>query len=123
MKSFFHACTLTTGHELHHSPHWIGGFIGNLSYAEVIMPWYWDEHITHHHKWVATDLDPASGKKGTNTYWTVYTGYFKIIANVWRREESRILKNYGSQSWFLTLTLNKMVFYALLIACYFFAIF
>ena len=123
IKSFFHACSLTTGHELHHTPHWIGGFIGNLSYAEVIMPWYWDEHLAHHHKWVATDIDPVSAPMGTNTYWTLYTAYFKVIANVWNREEMKIKKTYGTQSWLLTLTANKMVMYLTLIALFFASIY
>ena len=123
MKSFFHACSLTTGHELHHQPHWISGFIGNLSYVEVIMPWYWDEHTAHHHKWAATDLDPASAKFGSNSLWTIYKAYFRIVANVWSREEMRIEKTHRRQSWFLTLAYNKMTRCAILISVVFTAIY
>ena len=70
--------------------------------------------MINHHKWVATDMDPVSAPQGSNFYVRIFRAFFMVPVGVWKREETRILKTQGHQSWFLTLIYNKMIPYLII---------
>jgi hypothetical protein len=112
-KSFFCAVGQMGGHELYHRRELINKIVGSIPLTYCMMTYYWDEHLHSHHKDVATPLDPACSAKGCNTYASLCRSAYGVHVKTWKREESRILKSIGVQSWMYTLMYNKMIIYTI----------
>jgi alkane 1-monooxygenase len=82
------------GHELtHRKRNKFDMFVGNWLLALT-----WDcafaiEHVYGHHKYLATDEDPATAKRGQNPYAFILRATSMAHRNAWRIESKRLLKN------------------------------
>ena len=88
------AAATNVGHELtHRKRNKFDMFVGNWLLALT-----WDcsfaiEHVYGHHKYLATDEDPATAKRGQNPYAFILRATFIAHRNAWRIENKRLLKN------------------------------
>lgn len=84
------ACGINVGHELGHRPNKLEQFFAKI----LLLPsWYMHFFIEHnrgHHKNIATDLDPASARKGESIYAFWLRSVFKSYLSAWRLECQRL---------------------------------
>ena len=82
------------GHELtHRKRNKFDMFVGNWLLALT-----WDcsfaiEHVYGHHKYLATNEDPATAKRGQNPYAFILRATYMAHRNAWQIENKRLLKN------------------------------
>ena len=104
------AFALVAGHEFVHMRGWWSEF-GNIPLINSGMSEILDEHIHNHHKNVGTPADPATYELGSNYFLTVPGRVFLYNKGSFERFEHRIKEKHGFNSWMLTLTCNKYLFY------------
>lgn len=83
---------INVAHELGHRSNKLEQFMSKALLLSALYMHFFIEHNRGHHKYVATDLDPASARKGQNLYafWVRSTvlGYL----NAWKLERNRLEK-------------------------------
>lgn len=75
-------------HEVMHKPGRFYRVLATLHMVKLYYPHFTQQHLTVHHRWVATDRDPSSAKKGEN----VYSFVRRSVVGSWRgiyEEESK----------------------------------
>ena len=81
---------MNLGHELGHRHGWFNQLAANLFWLPNLYMHFGIEHNLWHHKYVATDADPASAPEGMSLYtfwWRSVTGN---IRTAWRVDKMRI---------------------------------
>lgn len=68
------------GHEIIHRGSRIDAALATLLLCSVGYPTFQIEHLAHHHKWAASEHDPASAPRGRSLYLHVPRA---IVLNVW----------------------------------------
>lgn len=84
------ACGINVGHELGHRQNKSEQTLAKIL---LIPSWYMHFFIEHnrgHHKNIATDLDPASAKKGENVYAFWLRSVYNSYLSAWRLERKRL---------------------------------
>ncbi|MFM7217490.1 MAG: alkane 1-monooxygenase, partial [Bacteroidota bacterium] len=81
---------IVVAHEMiHRKPfHW--QFLGKLLLFTAGNCYFFVEHLRVHHKWVATDRDPASARRGENVYAFFLRSTFGQLTGAWRLESERL---------------------------------
>ncbi|MFM9027556.1 MAG: alkane 1-monooxygenase, partial [Bacteroidota bacterium] len=89
---------IVIAHELIHrnSPVW--RFFGKVLLFTSGNIYFYVEHLRVHHKWVATDRDPASAKRGENVYGFFLRSSLGQISGSWKLEKERLSKA-GKSVW------------------------
>lgn len=84
------ACGINVGHELGHRQNKREQTMAKI----LLLPsWYMHFFIEHnrgHHKNIATDLDPASAKKGENVYAFWLRSVYNSYLSAWKLERQRL---------------------------------
>ena len=84
------ACGINVGHELGHRQNKTEQTLAKM----LLLPsWYMHFFIEHnrgHHKNIATDLDPASARKGENLYIFWLRSVVKSYISAWKLERKRL---------------------------------
>ena len=66
------ASGIIVAHELgHKKPHSVGWWIGRFNLLTVLYLHFTTEHNFTHHKYVSTDADPATARRGESLWWFV----------------------------------------------------
>jgi alkane 1-monooxygenase len=92
------ACGINVAHELGHRINRGEQFLSKLMLLPALYQHFFIEHNRGHHKNVATDLDPASARRGE----IVYTFWVRSIVNSWLDAwaiEADRLKRDGKPVW------------------------
>jgi len=79
-------------HELIHRKESIHKATGMLIFSRFFWAWFSMEHVSGHHKNIATPLDPATARKGDNVYSHVIRSATGGFMNTWVRELARVQK-------------------------------
>ena len=107
-------CGINVGHELGHRSRQFERVIAWSLLLPALYLHFYIEHNRGHHRWVATDRDPASARKNE---W-VYTFWFRSIIwswiNAWKLEAAR-LKKMDRNSLSLS---NQMIVFQFVQVCY-----
>jgi len=87
-------------HELGHRKNRFKQFLAKVSLMQILMMDFFIYHNNVHHKWVATEKDPASAKKGDNFYVFLFKDIFGSASAAWNVEARRLYrKGHSSFSW------------------------
>jgi len=78
------------GHELIHKKEKIHKFFGTFAFSKFLYSHFFMEHISGHHKKVATPEDPATPTKGDNLYYFVTRSVILGFHETWQRENERV---------------------------------
>ena len=105
---------INVAHELGHRKNKFDVFITRLLLLPCLYMHFTMEHNYGHHKNVATELDPASAKKGQNLYHFWITSVFGQYKNAWKIQ-MKLLKN--TRASFFSLE-NKLLFFLLYMGLY-----
>ncbi len=84
---------MNLGHELGHRQGWLNQLFANLFWLPNLYMHFGIEHNLWHHKYVATDDDPASAPEGMSLYrfwWVSVTGNIKTA---WKVEKMRLARS------------------------------
>lgn len=104
------------GHELIHRHTRVDDALARLLLCSVSYPSFQIEHIAHHHKWVATAMDPSSAKQGVSLYAHVPRAIVLNIVNAarvaYRRSQSLGWKNQFVRSMVYLLGLYAFILLA-----------
>ena len=92
--SFFTGLTSTAGHELVHRREFYQKILGSIPYCTFYYSHFCTEHVSGHHKDIATKHDAVSHEKGTSFYYAIVRGICATHLNTWNRECERIRKYY-----------------------------
>lgn len=98
---------VNVAHELGHRKNTFDVFITRLLLLPCLYMHFTMEHNCGHHKNVATELDPASAKKGQNLYHFWITSVFGQYKNAWKIQ-MKLLKNKRASFFSLE---NKLLFF------------
>ena len=98
---------VNVAHELGHRKNTFDVFITRLLLLPCLYMHFTMEHNYGHHKNVATELDPASAKKGQNLYHFWITSVFGQYKNAWKIQ-MKLLKNKRASFFSLE---NKLLFF------------
>lgn len=90
--SYFNGLNAIGGHELAHRRELVHKFFGNLPYMKFCYSHFIDEHITGHHKMVATLEDSETSRMGESVYYFYLRSFVQSHTNTWNRECARIRK-------------------------------
>lgn len=87
------ACGINVGHELGHRQNKTEQTLAKI----LLLPsWYMHFFIEHnrgHHKHIATDLDPASARKGEHLYAFWIRSVFNSYVSAWSLEQKRLKRS------------------------------
>jgi alkane 1-monooxygenase len=110
---------MNLGHELGHRQGFWNQLCANLFWLPNLYMHFGIEHNLWHHKYVATDMDPASAPEGMSLYQFWVTSVMGNMGTAWKVERLRIdrLKEARSKggdrrigpSWLRTDEVNKMI--------------
>jgi alkane 1-monooxygenase len=64
----FSGLDIIAGHELFHRREWFDKFVGSWTYTKWFYTHFIDEHLSGHHKLIATPEDPATARYNENVY-------------------------------------------------------
>lgn len=101
------ACGINVGHELGHRNNPTEQFLAKLLLLPSHYMHFFIEHNWGHHKNIATDLDPASARKGENLYSFWIRSIRDSYLDAWRIERKR-LKQLKKPFWSLQ---NQMLIF------------
>ena len=113
------AFNTTLGHELLHRKHIIHKICGTLSFSKMLYSHYFVQHVTSHHKMVATTEDSSTGLLGESVFAFHLRAIPQGISEVWEIEPKRLVKN-GKSPYSIE---NKLIWYNILHALYLGAIY
>lgn len=105
---------VNVAHELGHRKSKFEVLLTRLLLLPCMYMHFTIEHNHGHHKYVATDLDPATAKKGQSLYHFWVTSVSGQYKNAWRIQ-TRLLKKNGAR--FLSFK-NKMLFFVIFQSAY-----
>ena len=112
MTGLFCGLNAIGGHELIHKKEWYNKALGTWAYTKFFYSHFLDEHIKGHHKNIATDVDPATARKGEIVYTFVVRSAIGSHINVANMENDKVLKEHGKEASILTkVVYNKMTHY------------
>jgi alkane 1-monooxygenase len=112
---FFCGLNAIAGHELFHRKEWWNKAIGSWAYTKFGYTHIIDEHVTGHHKDIATPEDISSAKKGQSFYSFFVMSFVCHHVATWKRAVKAIKREYGEDvSFAIILYRNKMTHYFLL---------
>lgn len=94
---------MNLGHELGHRKGLVNQLCAHLFWLPNLYMHFGIEHNLWHHKYVATDLDPASAPEGMSLYRFWVTSVFGNIHTAWKVEQLRIERNPAGKGF------NKMI--------------
>lgn len=107
-------CGINVGHELGHRASKIENLIAQLLLTPAMYVHFFVEHNRGHHKHVATDLDPASARKGEGLYFFWLKSTFMGYLSAWSIEASRLgklKKNwFSSENMMIRLTILQITY-------------
>ena len=105
---------INVGHELGHRSTWYEQLMSKTHYLSALYMHFFIEHNRGHHKWVATDKDPASSKLNQ----TLFAFYWQSVAggflSAWKLENNR-LRQQGKSPLSLE---NEMIWYMVIQVLY-----
>ena len=104
---------VNVAHELGHRKSKFEVLLTRLLLLPCMYMHFTIEHNHGHHKYVATDLDPATAKKGQSLYHFWVTSVLGQYKNAWRIQ-TRLLKKNGAR--FLSFKNNMLLFVILQLA-------
>ena len=81
---------MNLGHELGHRQGFVNQLFANLFWLPNLYMHFGIEHNIWHHKYVATDDDPASAPEGMSLYQFWVTSVFGNLQTAWKVERMRI---------------------------------
>ncbi len=109
---------IVVAHELVHRKNQFLRSLGKLLLFSAGNIYFYVEHLRGHHKWVGTDKDPATAKRGESIYQFFIRSMFGQIKSAWHLEEDRLKKE--SKSFLNNVVLqNSIIQFVLLFAIYF----
>ena len=109
-----------TGHELTHRT-WdrVSMFFGRWLLAFSLDTSFAIEHVYGHHRYVATESDPATAPRGRNVYHHIVASTVKGNLSAWKIEAARLAKRgYGVFSWHNRFLRGHLMSVALVAAAY-----
>ena len=87
-------------HELGHRKNMFKQFMAKLSLMQILMMDFFIYHNHIHHRWVGTENDPGSAKRGENFYYFFAKDVIGNTIGAWRVEVKRLAnKNYPPITW------------------------
>ncbi|NUQ22984.1 MAG: alkane 1-monooxygenase [Saprospiraceae bacterium] len=89
---------INVGHELGHRTRRYEQLMAKILLLPALYMHFFIEHNRGHHKNVATDLDPASARKGQTVYAFWVRSVVKGYLNAWQLEHERLVKE-GLSPW------------------------
>lgn len=92
------ACGINVGHELGHRPTAAEQTLAKLLLLPALYMHFFIEHNRGHHKYVATDRDPASARQGQNLYSFWIRSFFGSYRSAWQLEADRLSRR-GISFW------------------------
>lgn len=98
---------VNVAHELGHRKSKLEVFLTRLLLLPCLYMHFTMEHNHGHHKYVATDLDPATAKKGQSLYHFWITSVFGQYKNAWRIQ-TKLLDKHGAH--FVSIKNNMLLF-------------
>lgn len=108
---------MNLGHELGHRQGWFNQLCAHLLWLPNLYMHFGIEHNLWHHKYVATDDDPASAPRGMSLYrfwWTSVTGN---LHTAWKVEKMRLSRGESG------VPFNRVLLYLLIECTYLLVIF
>jgi alkane 1-monooxygenase len=84
---------IVVSHELIHRKSSLWQFIGKYLLFTAGNCYFFVEHLRVHHKWVATDNDPASARRGESLYAFFVRSYSGQFTGAWQLEKERLQKD------------------------------
>ena len=81
---------IVVAHEMIHRKNKIYQFCGKLLLFSAGNIYFFIEHLRVHHKWVGTEKDPATAKRGESVYRFFYRSMFGQISSAWNLENARL---------------------------------
>lgn len=113
------ASGINVAHELGHRLNPAEQLLSKILLLPALYLHFFIEHNRGHHKYVATDRDPASAKFGENLYFFWVRSIIKSYFSAWRLEMER-LKKSGKTIWSFS---NQMIHFSLIQGIYLVAVF
>ena len=98
---------VNVAHELGHRKSKFEILLTRLLLLPCLYMHFTMEHNHGHHKYVATDLDPATAKKGQSLYHFWITSVIGQYKNAWRIQ-TKLLKKHGAH--FFSIKNNMLLF-------------
>lgn len=104
------SCGINVAHELGHRKTTYEQRLGQILLIPALYMHFFIEHNRGHHKFVATDEDPASAKKGEWLFWFWIKSLVGSYLSAWKLEAQR-LKKKGMGFWSVH---NQMIQFTLI---------
>lgn len=104
------SCGINVAHELGHRKSIYEQRLGQILLIPALYMHFFIEHNRGHHKYVATDKDPASAKKGDWLFWFWIKSLIGSYFSAWELEHDRLTKN-GYGFWSLK---NQMIQFSII---------
>ena len=92
------SAAIVVSHELIHHKNKLQQFLGKWLLFTAGNFYFFVEHLRVHHKWVGTQHDPASARKGQSLYAFFVSSGIGQIKGAWKLENERVRKE--GKSWF-----------------------
>jgi alkane 1-monooxygenase len=90
--------SIVVAHELIHRKNYWSRFFGKFLLFMAGNTYFYIEHLRVHHKWVGTEKDPATAKRGETVYVFFIRSMTGQITNAFSLEKER-LKQLGKNPW------------------------
>lgn len=103
------APSAAVAHELIHKLNRTDRLLGTFLFAQCMYSHFPIEHVYGHHKNVATDVDPASARKGETIYAFIPRSVYGTLKHVWKIENERLRCKYSELSNSIILFENRLI--------------
>lgn len=94
------SAAIVVAHELIHRKNNIQVWFGRFLLFSVSNFYFYTEHLRMHHKWVGTEKDAATAKKGQHLYAFFLSSFMGQLKGSWKLEQQRLSKE-GKSIWAL----------------------
>ncbi|MBO6793788.1 MAG: alkane 1-monooxygenase [Balneolaceae bacterium] len=112
------SCGINAAHELGHRKATYEQRLGQVLLIPALYMHFFIEHNRGHHKFVATDEDPASAKKGDWLFWFWIKSLIGSYLSAWKLEAERLQKKdislWSYRNQMIQFTVIQLIYLALL---------
>ena len=108
---------IVIAHEFIHRKHWLSQWAGKFLLFTAGNFYFFIEHLKVHHKWVGTERDSATAKRGQNVYGFFMSSSLGQIKSAWKLETERCRKEGKSPLGFSNYMIRQLVYHIVFDTC------
>ncbi len=112
--------SIVIAHELIHRRSRVWQFLGKLLLFSAMNVYFFVEHLRVHHKWVGTERDPATARRGESLYFFFVRSAIGQARGAWKLETERLKKEGRSGFNLRNFVLASMLLLCLLVVLLYF---